>query len=892
MTPSRKLWAKSSKDGPGHSLLAHLLDVGIVAQQLVREVRLQTALEFFAEDLGLETQEAMRLVVVLAALHDVGKASPAFQSKWPPGAPPEALTRRFDDIPHGTISAAVLKRWLRDKGMHYREAETLAHAVGVHHGVMLPPGFDHNLDEDTPSIGSAPWSTWRTELIADVVRAFGPIPEFERNKGYRRALTWAYPAGLTSMADWIGSGLPHTGPVDDVGEYVTWRQVVVKQRLEQLNWPPGTTWWTPPTDPDRFSSWFQGTAAGEKPRALQLAVEKVLADLGAEPGLLVIEAPMGEGKTEAAFFASVRSLTTGGTYFGMPTQATSDAMYGRLAEFIARHANRKVSVALAHGAARLLARFSSEPDVTVTPILPPEIDQQLEPVDQEGIEASAVQVQWFSMGRKELLSEVGVGTADQALQAVIPTKHFYVKLMALAGKVVVLDEVHAYDEYTRGLIEELVRWLARLGSTVIVMSATLPESTRHALVSAYLDGIGAEAVLPEPATYPRLTLATPTIVRTRSFEAGRTPTYRVEPAPFDVEQLAELLSQLRAGGGAVGVVVNTVDRAQRLYRLCQVKGLEPSLLHARMPLTERKAREAELLRLYGPESRGRRDGLVIATQVVEQSLDVDFDVLVTDLAPIDLVLQRSGREHRHTGRSDRGAHDTPVLYVAGLGSGETGPEEEATKSVYDAYILWRSWAVLVGVDELKLPLDIDTFVQAVYDVDQPLTRLMPYADRMAGLIHVFHTETMVKRGAANAWLIGHPDEPATKSWGLTATDDDERARGRVRAPTRLGDSGVAVVPLFRTQEGWRLHGETRTSVSRSGRAGRYWVQAALMSQFNVRNKGLVAKVEGATRPDWWGKQKLLKHLHPLMLTEEGVALIDSNVRLDAELGLLISRGGP
>src|SRR5690606_4822466 len=295
----------------------------------------------------------------------------------------------------------------------------------------------------------------------------------------------------------------------------------------------------------------------------------------------------------------------------------------------------------------------------------------------------------------------------------------------------------------------LVRWLATLGCTVVVMSATLPGSTRRALVAAYRDGVGEPEANIEDTTYPRLTISSATLVRSRSFSASRSSRVRIAAAPFAPGPLLEFIRQLTAGGGAVGVIVNTVDRAQELYELCRREGLEPSLLHARMPLTERKAREAELLRRYGPESSGRREGLVIATQVVEQSLDVDFDVLVTDLAPVDLILQRTGRQHRHAHHADRGSHVDPVLHIAGLGDVATGPEEEATDSVYDAYLMWRSWAVLVDARELVLPSDIDALVQAVYDTDRPLNHLERYAEKMTQLAHRLRTRTQVERGEAD-----------------------------------------------------------------------------------------------------------------------------------------------
>ncbi len=853
---------------------------------MLMDARLQRALRRFAHDLRLEVEAARRLLVILAALHDIGKASPAFQRKWPDGAPPEALQRPVPDIPHGTISAMILKDWLRERGMHSREAETLAHAVGVHHGVTLPPGLSTTFGLDSSGVGSAPWEGWRNELIEAVVEAFGPLPELTSHKGYRRSSSWGFQAGLTSVADWIGSGLPFAPEVSDRTAYMAARETDVALRLEEIQWPRDGQWWVEPSSPEMFESWFQGTRAGEDPRPLQIAVQEALVQSRGEQFLLVIEAPMGEGKTEAAFFAAVRAATARGLYIGLPTHATSDALHSRLTAFVEKHASRTVHIALAHGAARALAALGG---VTASVVLAPKVDLALDPVDEEGAEAAATQALWLTTGRRELLAELGVGTVDQALLAVLSTKHHFVKLWALAGKVVVLDEVHAYDRYTFGLLEELVEWLASMGSTVIVMSATLPQGTRTALVEAFQRGTESEVLPPDSALYPRLTLVTRDLLLTVPFAASRDSRMGIAAAPYPIEDLGHFVLALQAGGGAVGVIVNTVSRAQELYEFCRAAGAEPLLLHAQMPLGERQNREAELIERYGVGSKGQRDGLVIATQVMEQSLDVDFDVLVSDMAPVDLLLQRAGRMHRHLRGGNRGPHNSAVLYIAGFGDLEYGPHLDAMEGIYDSYIMWRSWAALTMKPELRLPDDIDSLVQQVYDLDSSADLPPSVSVDMPVLAQAFNARLEVMDAAVKAWVVGSPLEPASQAWRSVSTDDEGRERGKAIAPTRLGERRLTVIPVYSSKGRWRLPGNDETVSSTAGRVSADWLRAALMSQIGVRNVALIAKLEAHQRPEWWTKHKLLQFLFPLELGDDGTAVVDANVRLDSELGLVIGR---
>lgn len=867
----RHLWAKSGVDGEGHSLLAHLLDVGVVAGELLRNCgAAQTRL--LSEELGLSYDDAFNLQVSLVALHDLGKATPCFQAKWPPGAPAEALSRSFDDVPHGRAGGILLRQWLCSVGIKPRLATSLAHAVAIHHGQLLPKNFAGFGTYDPRSLGEdqAPWEGWRSGIIQDVLAAFGPLPELTTKRALR-GRSWALLAGLTSVADWIGSSLTHVGEVLDVEAYVAQRRLEVRARLAEIAWPVERPWWRTSKRGNGFGSRF---GEGFVPRPLQRVVEQLTSGLE-EPTLLLVEAPMGEGKTEAAFYTMVQPHAAQGGYIALPTQATSDAMHERLRRFTEANRAREVDVALAHSTARQLAMLRS-PEAGAAG------------GDQE---AKAVAESWFAAGRRELLAELGVGTVDQALLGVLPTRHFFVRLWGLAGKVVILDEVHAYDAYTQGLVAELVSWLAAVGSSVVLMSATLPEAARNRLLEAYYEGLGQEATAIPDLEYPRAVRASASGVQGATFRASQASTVRLRSAPYDAARLAAELLAAVEGGAAVAAVVNDVGRAQELYRLCSGQHDDVSLVHARFPLAERKRREAELVARYGPMGDpARRNGLVIATQVVEQSLDLDFDVLYTDLAPVDLIFQRAGRMHRHAREGRPEAYREPTLHVSGLRSeAGSGPQPEALDSVYNAFVLWRSWGALTQREELHLPHDIDALVQNAYS-EEPLPALEAFAAEVSEAAAAFRVEREAAVRAAEHWSLGAPLKASSDSWGEGGRDPDDWQAHQLMVPTRLGDDSVSAVPLEADGAGWRIRGGTYTVSERTRRIRDEFVREAVSQQLRVARKSLVAKLRSQEFPAWWSNTGPLRRFVPLLLDPQGQALIDPSVRFDDELGLVYEKG--
>ena len=366
------------------------------------------------------------------------------------------------------------------------------------------------------------------------------------------------------------------------------------------------------------------------------------------PALFVVEDLTGSGKTEAALILAHRLMVAGraeGLYVALPTMATANAMFDRLAESYRRLFARSAapSLALAHGRSKLHQGFSDS-------ILELGDARELPTLDDEESEtASAACAAWIADDRRRaFFAHVGVGTIDQAFLSVLPSKHAALRQLGLARKVLLIDEAHAYDAYMSEETQRLLEFHASFGGSAIVLSATLPAGLKRKLVRAYTK----ETWEPKPA-YPLVTVAPH---GGKPQDKGKAPRKNFSRR-LKVERLArpdDALERIVAAsrqGAAIAYVRNTVDDAVDAWDALRARGVEAMLFHARFAIGDRLAIERRVLERFGAASKNR-SGVLVATQVIEQSLDLDFDVMVTDLAPIDLLIQRAGRLWRHI-RSDR-----------------------------------------------------------------------------------------------------------------------------------------------------------------------------------------------------------------------------------------------
>ncbi|WP_368680425.1 CRISPR-associated helicase Cas3' (plasmid) [Rhodococcus opacus] len=306
-------------------------------------------------------------------------------------------------------------------------------------------------------------------------------------------------------------------------------------------------------------------------------------------------------------------------------------------------------------------------------------------------------------------------------------KHVVLRHLAFANKVVIIDEVHAADVYMREYLKRALEWLGSYRVPVILLSATLPSEQRVALATAYQSGEQAYGNLVGDIGYPVITVCQPSGVQTIDVEDTSAPTVvEISQLRDDEDALVDLLSELLAEGGCAGVVRNTVGRAQETARLLSARFPgEVTLVHSRFLAQHRSDLEADLVEQLGPQGSRPARRIVVGTPVIEQSLDIDFDVMISDLAPIDLLFQRMGRLHRHcsTFRPERVRE--PRFFVTGVVDWASEPPEPITASsrIYSDVLLIRTLAVLRDYwagGTVELPRDIAELVQLAYGENVPI----------------------------------------------------------------------------------------------------------------------------------------------------------------------------
>lgn len=874
---ARGFWAKSGEPS-GHSLLAHMLDVAAVAEVLLEYEPEQSRL-WAAQSFGLSTSVVTRWTAALVGLHDFGKAIPGFQSKWSLGqAEDEALGLRFSErsqnvTDHACATAALLMEELGCLGLSLGPMWVwgVLQAISAHHGYNF---LITEIKKGKPLFEGVEWLSARRALLTEYWAALAPQDTPDSDQLSTAAVEWL--AGLTSVADWIGSNLewfPLGERGDSLVEHFQAAKVLARRALSSIGWSPHRTLLQASASTDALISQILPGEKEVKARSLQQEGDRLLADVRG-PALMIVEAPMGEGKTELALLAHLRLQAANrhrGLYVALPTQATGNALFDRVLTFLQEFdGNVALDIQLIHGGALLDERVQHLHDIHGVP--------------GESVTSSA----WFSQRRRPLLSPYGVGTVDQALFATLNVKHHFVRLWGLANRVVVLDEVHAYDTYTSGLIESLLRWLKALGSSVVLMSATLPEQRRNALLEAW--GVAVDAVPELP--YPRLLLADDRGLQGASFASRPLSPIKLQAIDEDIDSLADCAAALIQHGGCGAVIVNTVDRAQALYRqLCERldESVELLLFHARFPADQRSEREKAVLDRFGMDGKRPQRALLVATQVAEQSLDIDFDFMVTDLAPVDLILQRAGRLHRHE-RIRPAAHKDAQLFVAGLRP-ECLPEltKTAWEFVYEPYILGRTWALLSRESVLQLPQDIDRLVQAVYG-DAELSEALDELARQF-IEGDAYGQSLAKHAIERQLSLNislNPDKEPQGAYLDKPRGNEEGEGLGLTNRTRLGDDAIGLVPVYRVIDGWGLE-PNGPAFNLCGKPADELAGALYGRQIKLSRIAVVKHYQNQETPVAFSEHPLLSHLKPLLL-ENGQARIGSLILcLDAELGLVYEK---
>lgn len=825
--------------------------------------------------MGIPESSVIRWLATVVGLHDIGKAIPGFQGKWDAGQAADEIAgltfppRLLSVDAHDRASAFELRMLLAPAlGAH---ASAVAAAVAAHHGyAFLPDEIKGARRVGEPT----PWASARRELFDAYWSTLAPAPLPDDAPGFDLPL-WSWLAGLTSVADWIGSNVEWFAMSQRAESFVEHHAAGLRladDALDKIGWPRHRSLLRETASADVLTARIVGEAA-LRARPLQIAADRLLNEVHA-PVLLIVEAPMGEGKTELALLAHLRlqaALGHRGLYIGLPTQATGNAMFDRTLRFLrAFGSDQRLDIQLAHGGAML--------------------DERL--VELRGIHGevgdSVRSSAWFSQRRRPLISPYGVGTIDQALLATLNVKHHFVRLWGLTNRVVVLDEVHAYDTYTSGLIESLLRWLKALGCSVVVMSATLPRQKRDALVRAW----GAAPEKAPSLAYPRILLANDHGVSGESYASRELVPIELLALDEELDTLASCAFDQVSKGGCGAVIVNTVDRAQQLYRKLHERldsDIMLMLFHARFPADERSEREKAVLGIFGKSGNRPVRALLIATQVVEQSLDIDFDFLITDLAPVDLLLQRAGRLHRHE-RERPSAHRQARLRVSGLMASRL-PELKKTAwgVIYDPYILCRTWAFVSRESQWKLPQDIDRLVQTVYG-DYELPEGMDASTEHYILVEAdgIHkaNASHERRLAANA-VLNAGAEPQDAYVGKPRGSEEGDFPG-IRNVTRLGEDSITVLPVHTDHGAWRLR-PGDAPFDPALQPSHSLARDMLARQLKLSRWDLVKALRAAEIPRGFAEHPWLRDVKPLCL-QDGMASIGKlHVRLDPALGIVYSQ---
>lgn len=629
-------WAKTTPEGkPGISVYEHMINVGCVALCIAETV------PHLLQRFNLRAS----IVGALAALHDLGKITPGFQRKCLAWLEEKGLVKiernacwdTSMESDHGKVSHSSIQSFLLNQRSDGRTAKYLSTVLGGHHGRLSSPTdrIYRPSGAITDTYSNIDWDAERNDAAQRLWDYFVESSPTFAISTESPALWWL--AGLTTVADWIGSDERYF-PADKSPEKPL---ETALQALESIGFRSAEL-----IQNLSFHDLFHDP---DKPDVEWLPNEMQLNTLATvkQPGVYVIEAPMGMGKTEAALWAAYQLLVAGkatGIYFALPTQATSNRMHIRMNEFIRRISSTHSSSRLIHGNSWLMDKNAS--------LLP--VATGNGPISND----ARVGRDWFASAKRALLAPFGIGTVDQALLGVVAAKHFFVRQFALAGKVVILDEVHSYDVYTGTLIDMLISTLEGLGCTVIVLSATLMGKRRRQLV-----GITDDAQDDAQKPYPLITGT----VEQQPFE----PVSAAAPQPRDIQvdflaktSAADQAVMLARNGGSLLWICNTVGAAQEQFRL--LKDMSQGeflvgLVHSRFPFWRRELLEHEWMGRFGKATDLRCPSILVSTQVVEQSVDLDADLLITELAPTDMLLQRLGRLWRHS-RGHRPA-DCPRICI-------------------------------------------------------------------------------------------------------------------------------------------------------------------------------------------------------------------------------------
>lgn len=727
---AKSLWAKSGDESGYLNLPQHLVDSACAAAAVFDIWVSDSIKQNLGHHLGISVERLRTLYIFLAGVHDLGKACKTFQTQLDQLPNYAHLAANVSDsgldttkstlelgrqkMPHGIVSGVILQSWLIQHDAKPKLAIWLSSTIDAHHGIASSSSEQENISRVIDEY-PASWRNVHSELLDSMAEAtnFHEIIAALNKTRIFHAGDAQLLTGLVVMADWIASNA-EAFPMQVTGSQV--ERIANGMASTDLTGPWATE--LPCQNIDQFFTKSFGWPDTFTARPVQKSMVEI-AQIIKQPSLLILEAETGVGKTEGAQAAAHvlgHAQQSQGIYFAAPTMATANGLLERTINWAQQttEASSVASLYLAHSKNQLSRPYQELRFREIG-------ENRLNPDNSHKTSGDVVASSWMSGRRRGLLANIVVGTVDQVLMLALQQRYSMLRHTALAGKIIIFDEVHAYDAYTSDYLETTLEWLAFYGASVIMMSATLPPQRRQALIQAYT---GASAAL-APKAYPLITVANET--ETQYVTPEPTPTNltaQVHVIGDELTALTTLLQDLLVDGGCALIICNTIARAQETLAAAEeVFPGETELHHAGFTARDRTAKEDTLRAQLGPDAdrsttRPFRK-IVVATQVAEQSLDIDADVLLTDIAPIDLLIQRLGRVHRH----QRPASDrpdqlrNPAMYIRGVHALTPIPEiDSGAMTIYDPKIILST--LLHLPDTFRRPDDIEPLVRAVYEGEQ------------------------------------------------------------------------------------------------------------------------------------------------------------------------------
>ena len=645
----RPAWGKFRSITEFHRLEHHCADVAACFEALLRDGVLR---ERFVRATGTGdiSRVAESRLTVLAFLHDMGKLNCGFQFKvfdreaLPPGAPPRAghcgsevfWCFQQEHICEAIGLYAMFDTW--GEGF-----EPLFLASLAHHGrpPLQPRSGDGPPPLWEPFAGYDPQAA--ATVLGERIRswfpdAFGSGPPLVDSA----ALAHLF-AGIVALADQTASAeeffcfQPESDPTYILKAREQAERAVERRQLRRAGWPVRTA-------PTRFQDLFDHS----EPRPLQSAVQ----DAPLDRPLVILESETGSGKTEAAvlrFSALWHAGLVDGLYFAVPTRAAAKQLHGRVLQALRKLFPPTIGVetVLAIPGYHVAGEASGRTAGGFQVYWEDEPDEETR------------QARWSAESSRHFMSAVAaVGTIDQALLAGLQTKWAHLRGSALARSLLVVDEVHASDPYMMELLRSVLRGHLEVGGHALLMSATLGAAARVRLADQRSRTVLSPPTEMEAVPYPALTLvggAPPVTQEVPGTSHKKTVSIRAEPIMRDPDKIAEFALSAAQKGARTLVIRNTVREAQAVFRALQDLGgadlalqVEggPGLHHSRFAAEDRIRLDGAVEDALG-KGRGLGGVVVIGTQTLEQSLDIDADLLLADICPADVLLQRIGRLHRH-----------------------------------------------------------------------------------------------------------------------------------------------------------------------------------------------------------------------------------------------------